>query len=88
VQIVFGRNIVAGFTGTLPIGVGVALFASALSCSRTLAVLLPLFLLIPAAVVLPAGERAAHRARGHFRSTPRSRRPFLSSPRGTPRVGS
>ena len=55
VQLAFSRNIVPGFTATLPLGLGVALFAiGSVLLAELKWYLVPLFLLIPAAVALPA----------------------------------
>lgn len=59
VQVVFSRSIPAGFTGALPIGVGVALFAvGTVMLAELRWYIVPLLLLVPAAVALPAPERA------------------------------
>ena len=59
VQVLFSRSIAPGFTGTLPLGIATALFAvGTLLLAELKWYVLPLLLLIPAAVALPAPERA------------------------------
>jgi len=59
VQVLFARSIAPGFTGTLPIGIAAALFAvGTLLLAELKWYVLPLLLLIPAAVALPVPERA------------------------------
>jgi hypothetical protein len=64
VQFAAGRNVPVGFTGTLPIGLLAALFATA---TYVLAALpwyaLPLLFLVPFAALLPFGKRLRFRAR-------------------------
>lgn len=64
VQVVFSRSIAAGFTGALPIGLGAALFAVGTVLLAELRwYIVPLLLLVPAAVALPAPENAPRIAR-------------------------
>lgn len=59
VQVIFSRSIAAGYTGTLPIGVATALFAVGTMLLAELRwFILPLLLLVPAAVALPVPGRA------------------------------
>ena len=59
VQVLFSRSLAAGYTGTLPIGIATALFAvGTLLLAELRWYVLPLLLLVPAAVALPAPERA------------------------------
>jgi len=59
VQVLLSRSLAPGLTGTLPIGIATALFAvGTLLLAELRWYVLPLLLLIPAAVALPAPERA------------------------------
>ena len=58
-QVLLSRSLAPGFTGTLPIGIATALFAAGtLLLAELRWYVLPLLLLVPAAVMLPAPERA------------------------------
>ena len=59
VQVLLSRSLAAGYTGALPIGVATALFAvGTLLLAELKWYVLPLLLLVPAAVALPVPERA------------------------------
>jgi hypothetical protein len=58
VQVIFSRNIAAGFTGALPIAVLAGLFAAgSLMLAQMPWYALPLLLLVPLAAMLPVAER-------------------------------
>lgn len=64
VQVLFSRGIAPGYTGTLPIAIATGLFAvGTLLLAELRWFVLPLLLFIPAAVALPAAERAPRIAR-------------------------
>ena len=59
VQVLLPRTLAAGYTGALPIGLSTALFAAGTLMLAELAwYVLPLLLLVPAAAMLPAPQRA------------------------------
>ncbi len=59
VQLMVARNLAAGYTGTLAIGLSTALFAvGTLLLAELQWYVLPLLLLVPLAVTLPVPERA------------------------------